>query len=67
MELLRTHLGQEVEWHPRKKDIREILGNTKGSIHNPVGQPLCVIVLVNRVNGLAPAQENMITGSKNSL
>lgn len=49
------YLGQEVEGDPREKQISEVFHDAKGSIDHPVCQPLCVIILFFRVNGLAAA------------
>ena len=51
-----THLGQEVEGDPAKKDVSEVFDDTKRCVDHPVGQPLCVIILVLRINSLAAKQ-----------
>ena len=54
-----VYLSQEIEGDPGKDDIGEILDNTERSIDHPVGQPLCVIILVFRVNGLAAGERKI--------
>jgi len=49
------YLGQEVEGDPGEKQISEVFHDAKGGIDHPVCQPLCVIILFFRVNGLAAA------------
>ena len=51
----KPNLQQEVKGNPRKNDISEVFTDSKGSIHHPVCQPLCVIIFLLRVNGFATA------------
>ena len=54
-----VYLSQEVEGDPGEDNVGEVLYNTKCSIDHPVGQPLCVIVFLFRVNGLAAGERRM--------
>ena len=49
------YLSQEVEGDPGEKQISEVFHDAKGGIDHPVCQPLCVIILFFRVDGLAAA------------
>ena len=59
-----AYLEEEVEGNPGEEDVSEVLHKPKGSVHHPVSQPLCVIVLLHRVNGLAPEQGGSREGSR---
>ena len=48
------YLEQEVERHPGEDGVGEELNDAEEGKHDPVREPLSVIFLVLRVNGLAP-------------
>ena len=56
------YLEKEVERHPGQDGIREELNDAEESKHNPVGEPLRVVILVLGVNGLAPVHREVVTG-----
>lgn len=47
-----AYLASIVKGEPEKEDVREGLNDVKEAINNPVGQPLCVILLSSALNGL---------------
>ena len=57
------YLEKEVEGHPGEDTVSEELNDTEEGEHHPVGEPLGVIVLVLRVNGLATAHNKKWTPS----
>ena len=46
-----TYLEEPVERDPEEEDVSEELDQSKGAVHHPVDQPLCVIVFVCAFNG----------------
>jgi hypothetical protein len=53
-----TNLGEPVERHPSDEEVREELGDREYGEHDPVHQPLDVVVLVLRLDGLHRAARN---------
>lgn len=51
------HLASIVEGEPEEKDVREGLDYAEEPIHNPVGQPLCVVLLRCALNSLDPREK----------
>ena len=52
------YLEEEVERHPGEDSVSEELDDAEEGEHDPVREPLRVILLVLRVNGLAPVDKN---------
>ena len=38
------NLQEPIEWNPEQKDICEEFNQMKNTVHNPIGQPFCVII-----------------------
>lgn len=47
-----AYLASIIKGEPGEEDVREGLDNAEDSIHNPVGQPLCIILFKRAFNGL---------------
>lgn len=47
-----AYLASIVKGEPEEEDVREELNNAEESINNPVGEPLCVILLNIALDGL---------------
>ena len=51
------YLCQEVEGDPGEEEVSEVFHDAKCGVDHPVCQPLCVIVFLFRVNGLAAVEK----------
>lgn len=47
-----AYLASIVKGEPEEEDVREELNNAEESVNNPVGEPLCVILLNIALDGL---------------
>lgn len=52
------YLEEEVERHPGEDSVGEELDDAEESEDDPIRKPLCVVLLVLGVNGLAPVDRN---------
>lgn len=55
-----AYLAHIVEGEPEEESVGDGLDNAEESVNNPVGEPLCVILLGSALNGL-------YTGNKRSF
>ena len=53
----KTDLSKEIKRYPRQQDVSKKFNETKKSIHNPIGQPLCVIISLFRINSFTARQQ----------
>ena len=47
------YLCQEIKWNPAQEYVSEVFDDSECSVHYPVGEPLCVIILLFGVYSLA--------------
>lgn len=59
-----SYLAGIVKGKPEEEDVREGLNDAEEPIHNPVSQPLCVVILIVALDGFDAERTGQVGGRR---